>query len=94
MVEMTKKGRIIWAALAAAGFGLLLGPQTMRPGSQTTAQEPPPREVQKPSYNYMDSFLSRSTNPLGLKDDPATRRMLGQGPVAWAVRAGSRHVLD
>ena len=94
MVEMTKKDRIIWAALATAGFGLLLGPQTMRPGSQTTAQEPPPREVQKPGYNYMDGFLSRSTNPLGLKDDPAARRMLGQGPVAWAVRAGSRHILD
>lgn len=94
MVEMTRKGRIIWGTLAAAGLGLLLGPQTMRPGSQTTAQDPPPREVQKPSYNYMDSFLSRSANPLGLKDDPAARRMLGQGPVAWSVRAGSRHVLD
>lgn len=94
MVEMTRKGRIIRITLAAACFGILLGPQTMRPGPQTTAQEPPPREVQKPSYNYMDSFLSRSANPLGLKDDPAARRMLGQGPVAWAVRAGSRHILD
>ncbi len=94
MVGMTKKGRIIRSALAAACFGLLLGPQTMKPGSQTAAQEPPPREVQKPSYNYMDSFLSRSTNPLGLKEDPAARRMLGQGPVAWAVRAGARHILD
>jgi hypothetical protein len=42
----------------------------------------------------MDNLLSRSTNPLGLKDDPAARRMIGQGPVAWAIRAGSRHVLD
>ncbi len=42
----------------------------------------------------MTGFLSRSTHPLGLKDDPAARRMLGQGPVAWAIRAGSRHVLD
>jgi hypothetical protein len=91
---MTKKDRIIRGALVAAGFGLLLGPQTMRPVSQSTAQEPPPREVQKPSYNYMDSFLSRSANPLGLKDDPAAKRMLGQGPVDWAVRAGSRHILD
>jgi len=94
MVEMTKKGMMIRSALAAACFGLLLGPQTMRPGSQTTAQDPPPREVQKPSYNYMDGFLSRGTNPLGLKDDPAARRMLGQGPVAWALRSGSRHILD
>ena len=94
MVEMTKMGRIVRSALAAACFGLLLGQQTMRPGSQSTAQEPPPREVQKPSHNYMDGFLLRNTNPLGLKDDPAARRMLGQGPVAWAVRAGSRHILD
>jgi|GEM_PF-379523 hypothetical protein len=94
MIEMTDKAKIIRGALAAAVFGLFLGPQAMRPGPQTTAQEPPPREVQKPSYNYMDSFLSRSTNPLGLKEDPAARRMLGQGPVAWAIRAGSRHVLD
>ncbi len=81
-------------ALAGAVFGLLIGPQAIPTGAQTTAQEPPPREVQKPSYDYMSGFLSRSTNPLGLKDDPAARRMLGQGPVAWAIRAGSRHVLD
>jgi hypothetical protein len=42
----------------------------------------------------MDGFLSRSARPLGLKDDPAARRMLGQGAVPWAVRAGTRHVLD
>lgn len=80
--------------LAAIAFSLLLGARTGTPGPQTTAQEPPPREVQKPSYDYMSGFLSRSTHPLGLKDDPATRRMLGQGPVAWAIRAGTRHVLD
>jgi hypothetical protein len=42
----------------------------------------------------MDGFLSRSTHPLGLKDDPAARRMFSQGPVAWAIRAGTRQVLD
>jgi hypothetical protein len=89
---VTKAGRGLSGLLAAAVFGLLLGPQAMRP--RAAAQEPPPREVQKPSYNYMDGFLSRSTHPLGLKDDPAARRMFSQGPVAWAIRAGTRQVLD
>ena len=80
--------------LSGAVFGLLLGSQAMRPGQQATAQEPPPREVQKPAYDYMSTFLSRSTHPLGIKEDPAVRRMLGQGSVPWAIRAGSRHVLN
>jgi len=66
----------------------------MRPLPSQSAQEPPPQEVRKPSYDYMGSFLSRSTNPLGLKEDPAVRRMLGQGSVSWAIRAGSRHILN
>lgn len=71
----------------------------MRPGPRAAAQDrpaqdPPPQEVRKPSYDYMSTFLSRGTHPLGIKEDPAARRMLGQGSVPWAVRAGSRHVLD
>jgi len=94
IVAVTKTKRAVSGALAGAVFALLLGPLAFRPGAQTTTQEPPPREVQRPSYDYMDNLLSRSTNPLGLKDEPAARRMLSQGPVAWAIRAGSRHVLD
>ena len=89
---MTKAGRIFAGALAASALGLLAGAAPAHPDPQ--AQEPPPRQVQKPSYDYMSGFLSRSTHPLGLKDVPATRRMLSQGPVAWAIRSGSRHVLD
>ncbi len=89
---MTKTGRALAGALAASALILVAGNQPVRPDPQT--QEPPPRQVQKPSYDYMSGFLSRSTHPLGLKDDPATRRMLSQGPVAWAIRSGSRHVLD
>ncbi len=58
-------------------------------------QETTPQEVQKPKYDYMSRFLSeRSTQPLGLKEAPAVRQMMGQGPVKWSVRAGSRHILD
>jgi hypothetical protein len=94
MKDVTKGKKLFQGGLAAVSFILLLGVPAGRSGAQTTSQEPPPREVQKPNYDYMSGLLSRSTNPLGLKDNPAVRRMLGQGPVAWAVRAGSRHILD
>jgi len=89
-----KTRRAVSGALAGAVFGLLLAAPSIRPGPAQSAQEPPPQEVRKPSYDYMSSFLSRSTHPLGLKEDPAARRMLGQGSVPWAIRAGSRHILD
>ena len=91
---MTKARRVFSGVLAGAVFGLSLAFPAMPRGSQTAAQEPPPREVQKPSYDYMSGILLRSTHPLGLKNDPVARRMLGQGPVPWAIRAGTRHVLD
>lgn len=91
---MTKTGRILLGLMAGTLFGLLMAPRAVRPDPQVEDQTPPPREVQKPSYDYMNGFLSRSQRPLGLKEDPAARRMLGQGPVAWAIRSGSRHVLD
>lgn len=94
MGAVSRSRKALAGAAAGLVFGLWLGPRAMSPGSQTSGQEPPPREVQRPSYDYMSGFLSRSTHRLGLKDDPAARRMLGQGPVAWAVRSGSRHVLD
>ena len=91
---MTRTKRILSGALAGAFLGLFLGSSAIRSGPQATSQEPPPQEVQKPNYDYMSTFLSRSTHPLGIKEDPAARRMLGQGAVPWAIRAGSRHVLD
>jgi len=86
--------RAVSGALASAVFGLFIAAPAMRPLPSQSTQEPPPQEVRKPSYDYMGSFLSRSTHPLGLKEDPAARRMLGQGSVPWAIRAGSRHILD
>jgi hypothetical protein len=92
---MTRKTRVLAGAAAAILLLLALGPAAARTRSQAASQdEPPQQEVQKPAYDYMSTYLSRSTNPLGLKEDPAARRMLGQGAVAWAIRAGSRHVLD
>jgi hypothetical protein len=94
MRSVTRIKRAVVGAATGIVLVLSLGPAVLRPGAQAAAQEPPPQEVQKPSYDYMGNVLSRSTHPLGLKEDPAARRMLGQGAVPWAIRAGSRHVLD
>jgi len=58
--------------------------------------EPEPQElpVQKPRYDYMDGVLSRSTSPLGLKEDILARALLQQSRTMWAVRAGLRHVFN
>jgi hypothetical protein len=82
------------AAVAVAAFGLFLRLVSPGPLRAQTGQESGSQEVQKPKYDYMSNFLSRSTRPLGLKEDPALRKLLHQGAVKWAIRAGSRQVLD
>lgn len=85
---MTKgKERSIFYRVKKA-FALLFGVLTL------AAFQAAPQEVQKPKYDYMSTFLSRSTQPLGLKEDPTVKKLLGQGAVKWAIRAGSRHLLD
>lgn len=82
-------GLLLTAALAAV---LRPGPARAFPASPEPQASP--QEAKKPNYDYMSTFRSRSTLPLGLKEDPAMRRMLEQGAVRWAVRAGGRQVLD
>jgi hypothetical protein len=82
--------RALLLAAACAFFGLSAG----RPAQDPAGQDPPPQEIQKPRYDYMSTFLSRSTRPLGLKEDPTAREILAQGVVKWAIRAGSRHILN
>ncbi len=83
--------RCLW--LAAVG-AVLASSAGLVKGTSGRQEDPPPPEVQKPRYDYMSNFLSRSTRPLGLKEDPVARELLSQGPVKWAIRAGSRHVLN
>lgn len=86
---------IIRRGLLLAAVCALLGAPTGRvKGASARQEDPPPPEVQKPRYDYMSNFLSRSTRPLGLKEDPIARELLSQGAVKWAIRAGSRHVLN
>jgi len=49
---------------------------------------------QKPKYDYISTFLSRNTKPLGLKEDLIMKKLLKQPRAIWAIRAGLRHILD
>jgi hypothetical protein len=81
-------------ALASGLFLMAALAAVLRTGSAQPGLQAAPQEAQKPNYDYMNNFRSRSTRPLGLKEDPALKRMLEQGPVRWAVRAGARQILD
>ncbi|MBN2200084.1 MAG: hypothetical protein JW747_09590 [Candidatus Aminicenantes bacterium] len=48
---------------------------------------------QKPAFDYMSSYLSRNTNPLGLEQDKEILDLKLQPPIKWAVRASRRHAL-
>jgi hypothetical protein len=59
------------------------------------AAGPAPQDFpeQKPKFDYMSTFL-RGRKPLGLKEDVIMKRLLKQPRASWAIRAGSRHILD
>jgi len=87
------------AALASGLFLMAALAAVLRPGPAGPFPAPPepqatPQEAKRPNYDYMSTFRSRSTLPLGLKEDPAMRKMLEQGAVRWAIRAGGRQILD
>jgi hypothetical protein len=91
-----KKAAFFLSGMASvAAFVLALRLISPPPLAASAGQETGSQEVQKPKYDYMNSFLqSRSTRPLGLREDPDLRRLLSQGAVKWAIRAGSRQILD
>ncbi|MFZ2053198.1 MAG: hypothetical protein WAU81_03275 [Candidatus Aminicenantales bacterium] len=97
--------QMIKRLLAGVGFVVLalsLGssvPQETKPAPQKTPplDSPlPPQEypAKKPKYDYMSSFFSRNTKPLGLKEDLAVKKLLKQPAIKWAVRTGQRNILN
>ena len=58
--------------------------------TQTPPDQVPPQEVQKPKLDYMSTFLSRTTSPLGIKEDEELRRLLRQPKTNWALRLRHR----
>jgi hypothetical protein len=93
--KAVKKTAFLLTGMASvAAFALVLRLVSPLPMRASTGQETGGQEVQKPKYDYMNGFLSRSTRPLGLREDPDLRKLLNQGAVKWAIRAGSRQILD
>jgi len=76
-----------------------VAPQTQdKPAPEAAPPEeavPDPQEFQarKPK-DYMSSFFSRDTKPLGLKEDQALKKLLREPGINWASRTGIRHILD
>ena len=74
-------------------------PQESKPPPQKVppVESPlPPQDYpsDKPKYDYMSSFFSRNTKPLGLKEDLAVKQLLKQPAINWAVRTGQSSILD
>ena len=76
-----------------------IAPQTQQEPSQEAS--PPVGDVSTPQEfrarkpkDYMSSFFSRDTKPLGLKEDQALKSLLRQRSIKWANRTGIRHILD
>lgn len=93
-MDMKKAAGFLRGAVLLAAALAFLGASSGRPAQEAGGQDPPPQEIQKPRFDYMSTFLSRSTRPLGLKEDPTAKKVLSQGVVKWAIRAGTRHALN
>jgi hypothetical protein len=62
--------------------------------SNRSAIRPQDVSVKKPKDDYMSTFLSRNTKPLGLKKDATLQKLLKQPSIKWAIRAGKKHILN
>lgn len=88
-------GVVFVCLILACGSGQT-PPAKAEPEPVPPEPEPAPQElpVQRPRYDYMDGVLSRSTSPLGLKEDLLARELLQQSRTKWALRAGRRQVFN
>jgi hypothetical protein len=83
--------------IIAFALGKSMPQETTPPAQKPPLESPlPPQEypAEKPKYDYMSTFFSRNTKPLGLKEDLAVKKLLRQPPIKWAVRTGQRNILN
>ncbi len=77
---------LIRAAFVVLFLAVGSAPQAVNPGLQDPARKPP--------ADYMETFLSRNTRALGLKENKLITRLMKQPSIDWAIRSAGRHVLD
>jgi hypothetical protein len=91
------KNKILSVAVLFLFLSLFLSSPRAK-SSQVSAKNmlsnPQESPIKKPRYDYMSTFLSRNTKPLGLKEDLLSKKLLSQPLIKWAIRAGERHILD
>lgn len=92
------KRKKIWI-VAAFGFALVLLFSFKQAGLSASSffsaePEVKPQTEKKPKYDYMSTFLSRDTEPLGLKENVALKRFLEQPSIKWAIRSSKKHILN
>jgi len=94
-----RKLKIVAFFLAGLGLaGLLSPPRNSRTeaadalAGMLQAQENVP--TQKPTFDYMSTYLSRNTKPLGLEEDKEIKELKQQSAIKWAIRANVRHSLQ
>lgn len=80
-------------------FGLAFTSQGDSPSkdrflAKTTAIKPQEKPDKKEKQDYMEKMMLRNTDPWGLKEDLALKKLLKQSSTKWAIRAGKKHILD
>jgi len=96
---MLRKLKAIAFLVAVLGLAAWLSPpRSARPGASASlagfllAQQNVPG--QRPTFDYMSTYLSRNTKPLGLEEDKEIKELKQQAAIKWAVRANIRHSLQ
>jgi len=96
ILKHVKKTKI-WIVFAFA-FALVLSFAFKKIGFSATSlflkPTAEPQTSKKPKYDYMTTFLSRDTEPLGLRENVALKRFLEQPSIKWAIRSGKKHILN
>jgi hypothetical protein len=97
ILKQVKKKKI-WI-IAAMAFAMILLFTLKRIGFSESSffsvkSEVDPQTPKKPKYDYMSTFLSRDTEPLGLKENITLRKFLEQPSIKWAIRSGKKHILN
>jgi len=59
-------------------------------GKETEAY---PQATKKPKEDYLSTFLSRDTKPLGLKENSTLQQFLNQRYITWVIRSEMRQIL-
>jgi hypothetical protein len=97
ILKQVKKQKIWIIAVIAFAIILIFTFKTIgfsSPSLLSIKPSPDPQTSKKPRNDYMSTFLSRDTEPLGLRENITLKRYLEQPSIKWAIRSGKKHILN